>query len=84
MNINEMTLTELNAGLESATALRKHYEDKIVLYRGLEYLTMRETTELDTMTQKLATINSVRLNLLAEIERRLLDIDFDYEPTEED
>ena len=83
MNINEMTMVELNAGLEAATALRKHYEDKIILYRGVR-LAASDNQELDTMNQKLAKVNSVRINLLAEIEDRLLDIDFNYEPADED
>ena len=72
-----MTLEELVAGEKAAATVRRIYEDKMVMYRGIDYDSMndRERTEYAEMSQKLGQINAVRLRIINEMEARLLDIE---------
>lgn len=74
--INRMTLEELVAGEKAATIVRRAYEDKMVMYRGVDYNDMRgsEKDEYLELSQKLAQVNAVRLKIISEMETRLLDI----------
>ena len=74
--IDEMTLEELVAGEKAATTVRRIYEDKMVMYRGIDYDSMsdKERREYIQMSQKIGQINSVRLRIINEMETRLLDI----------
>ena len=74
--INGMTLEELVAGEKAATIVRRAYEDKMVMYRGVDYNDMRdnERGEYLELSQKLAQVNAVRLKIINEMETRLLDI----------
>ena len=40
--IGEMTLEELVAGEKAAATVRRIYEDKMVMYRGINYESMRD------------------------------------------
>lgn len=75
-HIGEMTLEELVAGEKAAATVRRIYEDKMVMYRGVDYESMsdKEMQEYIEMSQKLGQINSVRLRIINEMETRLLDI----------
>lgn len=75
--IDKMTLEELVAGEKAAATVRRIYEDKMVMYRGIDYNTMndREREEYVEMSQKLGQINAVRLRIINEMEARLLDIE---------
>lgn len=75
--INKMTLEELVAGEKSATIVRRAYEDKMVMYRGVDYNDMRksELEKYTALSQKLAQINAIRLRIIDEMEARLLDIE---------
>ena len=75
--IDKMTLEELVAGEKAAATVRRIYEDKMVMYRGIDYDTMndREREEYAEMSQKLGQINAVRLRIIGEMETRLLDIE---------
>ena len=75
--IDKMTLEELVAGEKAAATVRRIYEDKMVMYRGIDYDSMndRERTEYAEMSQKLGQINAVRLRIINEMEARLLDIE---------
>jgi hypothetical protein len=75
--INGMTLEELVAGEKAATIVRRAYEDKMVMYRGVDYNDMRdnERGEYLELSQKLAQVNAVRLKIINEMETRLLDIE---------
>jgi len=75
--IDKMTLEELVAGEKAAATVRRIYEDKMVMYRGIDYDSMndRERTEYTEMSQKLGQINAVRLRIINEMEARLLDIE---------
>ena len=75
--IDKMTLEELVAGEKAAATVRRIYEDKMVMYRGIYYDNMndRERAEYAEMSQKLGQINAVRLRIINEMEARLLDIE---------
>lgn len=75
--IDKMTFEELVAGEKAAATVRRIYEDKMVMYRGIDYDSMndRERTEYAEMSQKLGQINAVRLRIITEMEARLLDIE---------
>lgn len=75
-NIEKMTLEELVAGEAAATTVRRAYEDKMVMYHGVDYgaLYDDEKREYGELSQKLALINSVRLKIINEMESRLLEI----------
>ena len=75
--IDKMTLEELVAGEKAAATVRRIYEDKMVMYRGIDYDSMngREREEYAEMSQKLGQINAVRLRIITEMETRLLDIE---------
>lgn len=75
--IDKMTLEELVAGEKAAATVRRMYEDKMVMYRGIDYDAMndRERVEYTEMSQKLGQINAVRLRIINEMETRLLDIE---------
>lgn len=75
--IDKMTLEELVAGEKAATTVRRIYEDKVVMYRGIDYDAMNdmERVEYVEMSQKLSQINAVRLRIINEMETRLLDIE---------
>ena len=75
--IDKMTLEELVAGEKAAETVRRIYEDKVVMYRGIDYDAMNdmEKGEYVEMSQKLSQINAVRLRIINEMEARLLDIE---------
>ena len=75
--IDKMTLEELVAGEKAASTVRRIYEDKVVMYRGIDYDAMNdmERVEYVEMSQKLSQINAVRLRIINEMETRLLDIE---------
>lgn len=75
--IDKMTLEELVAGEKAASTVRRIYEDKVVMYRGIDYDAMNdmERGEYVEMSQKLSQINAVRLRIINEMETRLLDIE---------
>ena len=78
IKIKSLSFEELVAAEKAANAVRKNYEDKIVMYRGFNAASIEENEkkdkELAEISQKLGRINAVRLKVLAEMERKLLDI----------
>ena len=77
--IKSLNFEELVAAEKAANVVRKNYEDKIVMYRGIDYntLTANEQTDMKESSQKLGQINSVRLKVLAEMEKKLLNLECD-------
>jgi hypothetical protein len=75
--IDKMTLEELVAGEKAASTVRKIYEDKLMMYRGVDYDNMydREKEEYTEMSQKLGKMSAIRLRIINEMEARLLDIE---------
>ncbi len=73
-NIKEMTIEELVAGESAAATVRRYLEDKMVMYRGVDYNTLqgKEREEYGELSQKLSRVNAARIDILAEMERRLL------------
>lgn len=80
MKISKMTPEELVAAEKCANVVRKNYEDKIIMYRGIDYdsgLTETEKKTYSELSQKLARVNAIRLKIISEMETRLLSIDKD-------
>lgn len=77
IKIKNLNLEELVAGEKSATIVRRAYEDKMVMYRGIDYNDLRgdEKEEYLELSKKLAQINAIRLRIINEMETRLLDIE---------
>lgn len=78
ISLKSLNLQELVAAENAANVVRKNYEDKIIMYRGVDYgeqMTEKEKKEYSELAQKLSLINGVRLKVLAEMERKLLDIE---------
>ena len=77
MKGKSLNLEELVAAEKAANAVRKNYEDKIMMYRGFNATSLEENEkkdkELAEASQKLSIINAIRLKVLAEMERKLLD-----------
>lgn len=75
--IDKMSLEELVAGEKAASTVRKIYEDKLMMYRGVDYDNMyaREKEEYTEMSQKLGQMSAIRLRIINEMEARLLDIE---------
>ena len=75
--IEKMALEELVAGEKAASIVRKFYEDKMVIYRGVDHGIMndREKQEYTEISQRFGQINAIRLKIINEMETRLLEIE---------
>lgn len=75
--LKNFNFEELAAAEKAATIVRKNYEDKIMMYRGLDYETQgeKQQNEFSELSQKLSLINAVRIKILNEMENKLLDIE---------
>lgn len=78
MKGKSLNLEELVAAEKAANAVRKNYEDKIMMYRGFNATSPAENEkkdkELAEASQKLSIINAIRLKVLAKMEEKLLKI----------
>ena len=76
IRVKSLNFEELVAAEQAANAVRKNYEDKVAMFRGFDYDTQNEKQQKEYMelSQKLAQVNAVRLRILAEMEKKLLDI----------
>ena len=79
--LEKMTMEELVASEKAATIVRKSYEDRSAMfmkdsYYGGEITTMseKEHKEYIEISQKLTAINAIRLNIMKEMEKRLLGL----------
>ena len=72
--IKSLNFEELVAAEKAANAVRKNYEDKVMMYRGADYnsLTENEKKNMTESSQKLGQINAIRLRILNEMEKKLL------------
>ena len=79
IRIKGMNFQELVAAENAATAVRKNYEDRVMMFRGIDYSSLKENEKKEQaeLAQKLATVNAVRLKILAEMEKKLLTIESD-------
>lgn len=72
MKIKEMTMEELVAAEKAATIVRRSYEDKMILYRGIDYNNI-PADDLE-LSQKLSQVNAIRLGIIKEMEERLISL----------
>ena len=70
MKLEEMTLEELVAGEKAAVAVRRAYEDKVMMLRGGG----EQSDEMGELAKKLSLVNATRLKIISELEKRLLSI----------
>ena len=77
IKIGSLNFEELVAAEKAANVVRKNYEDKVVVYHGLDYGTQNEKQQKDysELSQKLSLVNAVRLSIINEMEKKLLDIE---------
>ena len=78
IKIAALNFEELVAAEQSANVVRKNYEDKMVIYRGVDYndaMSEKERSEYAELSKKLSLINGIRINILNEMERKLTNID---------
>ena len=76
--IKSLNFEELVAAEKAANAVRKNYEDKVMMYRGADYnsLTENEKKSMTESSQKLGQINAIRLRILNEMEKKLLNLEY--------
>lgn len=67
-----MTMEELVATEKAATIVRRSYEDKMIMYRGIDYNNI-PADDLE-LSQKLSIVNSIRLGIIKEMEERLISL----------
>lgn len=77
--IKSLKFEELVAAVNAANAVRKNYEDKVIMYRGIDYTSMTESEKIEQaeLSKKLAQVNAVRLKIIAEMEKKLLNLECD-------
>ena len=74
MDIEQLVLTE-----KAANVVRKNLEDALAMYHGVnpEFLNHKEMEEYTGLSKRLSSVNSVRLSVLKEMEKRLSNIEID-------
>lgn len=78
--IKNLNFEQLVAAEKAANVVRKYYEDKTVMYRGIDYdsqLNDKQQKEYSELSQKLALVNSVRLKIVSEMEKKILNLEYD-------
>lgn len=75
--LEKITLEELVAAEKAATIVRRNYEDKAAMFRDMpmQYMKEKDIEAMNNATKNVATINAVRINILKEMEKRLLELD---------
>ena len=73
--LKQMTIEELVAAEMAASVVRRTYEDKCMIYRGIN---LEEGSEdflkCQELNNKLTTFNGIRHSIITEMEKRLLSI----------
>lgn len=79
IRLKSLNFVELVAAENAANAVRKNYEDKVAMFRGFDYDTQNEKQqkEYTELSKKLSLVNAVRLKILGEMEKKLLNIESD-------
>lgn len=77
--IKSLTFEELVAAEKAANAVRKNYEDKVAMSRGIDYgnQSEKQQKEYAELSKRLSLVNAIRLKLLNEMEKKLLNLDYD-------
>lgn len=74
MNLKTLKMHELVAAEQAATIVRHKYEAKSAMYRGVP--PAQDTKEFDEyveLSHKIAFFNSIRLQIIDEMEKRLTE-----------
>ena len=76
-NVKNLSFEQLVAAEKAANVVRKNYEDKVAMCRGIDYMEQNEKlqNEYTEYSQKLSMINFIRLKILDEMENKLLNLD---------
>lgn len=76
--IKSLNFEQLVAAEKAASTVRRAYEDKMVMYRGVDYNDIHgsEKEEYLALSQKLTQINALRLKIINEMEEKLLNLGF--------
>ena len=79
MKIKSLNFEELVAAEKAANAVRKNYEDKVAMSRGIDYgnQSEKQQKEYTELSKRLSLVNAIRLKLLNEMEKKLLNLDYD-------
>ena len=77
--IKSLNLEQLVAAEKAANAVRKNYEDKVAMGRGIDYdnQSEKQQKEYAELSRRLSLINAVRLKILNEMEKKLLNLGYD-------
>ena len=78
-NIKGLNFEQLVAAEKAANVVRKNYEDKVAMSRGIDYdnRSEKQQREYAELSKKLSLVNSVRLKILNEMEKKLLSLEGD-------
>jgi hypothetical protein len=79
MKIKNLNFEELVAAEKAANVVRKNYEDKVAMSRGIDYDNQNEKQqrEYSELSHRLSLVNAVRLKILNEMEKKLLNLEGD-------
>ena len=77
--IKSLSFEQLVAAEKAANAVRKNYEDKVAMSRGINYgnQSEKQQKEYTELSKRLSLVNAIRLKLLNEMEKKLLNLDYD-------
>jgi len=77
--IKGLNFEQLVAAEKAANAVRKNYEDKVAMSRGIDYDSQNEKQQKEyaELSRRLSLVNAVRLKILNEMEKKLLNLGYD-------
>ena len=77
--IKSLSFEQLVAAEKAANAVRKNYEDKVAMSRGINYgnQSEKQQKEYTELSKRLSLVNAIRLKLLNEMEKKLLNLEYD-------
>lgn len=77
--IKGLSFEQLVAAEKAANAVRKNYEDKVAMSRGIDYgnQSEKQQKEYAELSKRLSLVNAIRLKILNEMEKKLLNLDYD-------
>ena len=70
-NVKNLSFEQLVAAEKAANVVRKNYEDKVAMCRGIDYMEQNEKLQ----NEYTEYINFIRLKILDEMENKLLNLD---------
>ena len=77
--IKSLNFEQLVAAEKAANVVRKNYEDKVAMGRGIDYDNQNEKQQKEyaELSKRLSLVNAVRLKILNEMEKKLLSLEYD-------